>query len=261
MDAAELFERRLACLDLSLFAPIVSQSSPGDRASWLAVQRAVRRQPAGYSYLEIGSHLGGSIQQHLVDPACRRIFSIDKRPLTQPDDRGKTARYDGNSTERMLDNLRAIDAGALHKLVTFDADASAIDPSAIDDPPAFCFIDGEHTRAAVVADFAFCLRVAAPGAVIAFHDAYTFYPALRDVLAKLHRHGPAVTARKLDGSTFAIHLGDGGPLTEGFLARRSWQGERWLRVQGLRKRVRAAVPVALRPAIAQMLERLRPQPA
>src|SRR4051794_16482548 len=96
------FEGRLERLDLSLFEAIPSESYPGDRRSWLALQHAVRRAPAGYTYLEIGSHLGGSLQQHLVDPRCRRIFSIDKRPLVQPDDRGVVWHYDGNSTARML---------------------------------------------------------------------------------------------------------------------------------------------------------------
>ena len=40
--------------------------------SWLAVQRAMRRN--GYSYLEIGSYLGGSLQQHLSgDPLPPRV--------------------------------------------------------------------------------------------------------------------------------------------------------------------------------------------
>jgi len=117
---------RLESLDVSLFDSIPTESTEGDRKAWLAVQRSVRL-PSGYTYLEIGSHLGGSLQQHLLDPLCRNIFSIDRRPLCQPDDRGQVFYYEGNSTDRMLDNLRRISADQLSKLTCFDADASDID--------------------------------------------------------------------------------------------------------------------------------------
>src|SRR5687768_4646160 len=113
----DAFDARLAAADLTLFAAIPSQSSAADRRSWLAVQRAVRRSPGGYAYLEIGSHLGGSLQPHLLDPLCRRIYSIDKRPAVQADDRGGTYHYAGNSTDRMLANLRRVDPAGLDKLV------------------------------------------------------------------------------------------------------------------------------------------------
>ncbi len=82
---------RIESLDVSLFDAVPSQSTIGDRQAWLAVQRSLRQQ-SEYVYLEIGSHLGGSIQQHLVDPRCRKIVSIDRRPLSQPDDRGQALR-------------------------------------------------------------------------------------------------------------------------------------------------------------------------
>ena len=103
------FEQRIERLDCSLFDPIPTQSSKGDRMSWLALQGAVRRAAPSYTYLEIGSHLGGSIQQHWIDPRCSLIYSIDKRPLEQPDDRGAVFAYAGNSTARMLGNLHAPD--------------------------------------------------------------------------------------------------------------------------------------------------------
>src|SRR5262249_2545195 len=100
--------RRLEALDLSLFQAIPSQSSAEDRRAWLAVQRSVRRS-SGYTYLEIGSYQGGSIQQHLVDPLCRRIISIDKRPLIPiPDDRGQYVEYKVVSTAQMMDDLRKV---------------------------------------------------------------------------------------------------------------------------------------------------------
>ena len=78
------FAARLDTLDTSLFAHIRSQSTDDDKRTWLALQRAVRRLKGPYSYLEIGSYLGGSIQPYLVDPLCRRIYSIDRRPLERP---------------------------------------------------------------------------------------------------------------------------------------------------------------------------------
>src|SRR5262249_19322246 len=144
-----------------------------------------RRTGRGYTYLEIGSHLGGSLQQHLVDPLCRTIISIDKRPPSQPDDRGMRFAYEGNSTERMRDHLRAVAPDQLGKLVCFEADARDLDPCQIPERPQLCFIDGEHTRSAVRSDFAFCLRVCDPDGAIYFHDASIIFPALADVVSSL----------------------------------------------------------------------------
>ena len=116
-------ESRIEGMDVSLFDAIQSQSDNGDRRSWLALQRSVRAAKDGYTYLEIGSYLGGSIQQYLVDQKCHTIYSIDKRPLHPPDDRGGTVHYEDNSMERMLHNLESVDATQLHKLVCFDSDA------------------------------------------------------------------------------------------------------------------------------------------
>jgi hypothetical protein len=200
-----MIDERIDRLDLTLFDPIPSQSSAGDRRAWLAVIRAVRRR-GSYTYLEIGSHLGGSLQHVLVDPACRRIYSIDARPLVQPDERGGLFSYQDNSTERMLENLRAIDASAVAKVRTFDSDASAIDPAQVDDRPRVCLIDGEHTTAAVLRDFAWVRGVAHPDAVILFHDANVVWGALRRIVRDLRGRGAALM---LDGVTFAVGLGEG----------------------------------------------------
>ena len=64
----QVYEQRIERLDLSLFDSVPTQSTAGDRLSWLALQRAVRGATPGYTYLEIGSYNGGSIQQHLLDP-------------------------------------------------------------------------------------------------------------------------------------------------------------------------------------------------
>jgi hypothetical protein len=199
------FETRLASLDTSLFHAIGSQSTEGDRVSWLALQAAVRREKSPYTYLEIGSHLGGSIQQHLLDDRCGRIYSIDKRPDRVPDNRG-FVQY-GSSTEGMLEGLRSVSPGAVHKITCIDADASEVGLATIAVPPDFCFIDGMHTTRGVLSDFDFCRRVCAPSAVIGFHDADLIYPALVTILAKLRREGHPYEAMTLQGSTFALFLG------------------------------------------------------
>ena len=95
------FEEAIAHQDLALFEQIPSQSTDDDKVSLLAVQLATRELRPRYKYLEIGSHIGGSIQPHLLDDRCARIFSIDKRPLRQPDERGVDYLYPDNSTARM----------------------------------------------------------------------------------------------------------------------------------------------------------------
>jgi len=240
MQALDAFNCRLTALDLGLFFGISGQSDAGDRRAWLAVQRSIRR--AGYVYLETGSYLGGSIQQHLLDPLCTRIISIDSRRSLALDDRGETIQYPENSTENMLANLRRIDATSLGKLVTFDVDASEIDPLDIPAAPHFCFIDGEHTRAAVLSDFEFCLRVCDPDAAICFHDARIVDSALREILSILNHRKIPVSALRLGGDTFGIFLRNCPVVDDHFIRENSSDGMRFLRRMHLRKIVKAAFP-------------------
>jgi len=198
---------RVDRFDVSLFDAIESQTSLDDRMSLLALQSAVARGFSSYAYLEIGSHLGGSIQPLLLDARCRKIYSIDPRPASQPDNRGIVYEYPENSTRKMLDNLRALDGGDLLKIQCFDSDASQVDPRQIGDRPNFCFIDGEHTTAAAVSDFQFCRGICHPDGVIAFHDASIIVPALKRVLQQLRRQRVEFRAGKLPGEVFFIALG------------------------------------------------------
>lgn len=223
---------RLARLDLSLLSTIPTQSVDDDRRSWLAVQRSIRAD--GYHYLEIGSYLGGSVQQHLVDPQCLSIVSIDNRPFDPPDARNHPVEYDDNSTEGMLARLRVIDAGALAKITTFECDASKIDPAKLPAPPDFCFIDGEHTQEAVISDFNFCLKVCSPDAAICLHDARIIHPGIKSILSSLEIGNIKFSAGRLPGDTFGIflrncpvvqdpfirpHLGDASPFFRHMRAR------------------------------------------
>jgi hypothetical protein len=98
------FERSLRALDLGLFAHVRSQTGDQDRLSLLALHNACREIYGEFSYLEIGSHLGGSLQVLIADDRCASIVSIDSRPARQPDVRG-VFDYPGNTTERMLSRL------------------------------------------------------------------------------------------------------------------------------------------------------------
>src|SRR5215469_1027867 len=106
----------LATLDISLFSAIPSQTSYEEKRGLLAAQFAIRDLRTSYDYLEIGSHLGGSIQPHLLDPKCRCICSIDRRLGVQADNRGIPYKYPDNSTARMLDLLAAIDEKSVSKI-------------------------------------------------------------------------------------------------------------------------------------------------
>lgn len=198
---------RIEALDLSLFDRIPTQTTPEDRTSLLTIQRGLRR--AGpYVYLEIGSHLGGTIQPHYADSRCRRIYSIDKRPAAQPDERGATYAYDGNSTQTMRDNLRQAFPGvSADKLATFDADASEVEPDRIAEAPDFCFIDGEHTNAAVLSDFRFCLSVTKPDALIATHDSGVVAEGIQAIRQELAGRQIPFTGMKLGGSVYVFALG------------------------------------------------------
>jgi len=200
--------KRIDTLDISLFEAIPSQTSPGDRLSLLAVQRAIARKHKEYVYLEIGSHLGGSLQPHLADDRCKRIYSIDPRPSQQLDDRspGFVAYYEDNSSERMLKMLGSAGYGDLAKIECFDLDASKVDPSKIISNPLIAFIDGEHTKAAVISDFQFCAKVMSKDGVVLFHDFYIIYPALLEICNQLDKQDRTYLCLMLEDGVFAILL-------------------------------------------------------
>ncbi len=254
---SQSIEERITARDLSLFDAISSQSVKGDRIAWLKLQNGVRQHFGNYTYLEIGSHLGGSIQNHLIDSRCQRIISIDKRPPRQPDDRGQYYDYENNSTQRMLDNLRAISPAGIEKITCIDSDASQVDVQQLEDRPHLTFIDGEHTQRAVRSDFSFCLSASRPDGIIALHDDNVVWPAIQTLCDDLTRSGKNFRSIKLGGSTFAFFLGEAAdkiyPLliegeTDGsdFLSheRSKQRFENWVR-----KPARSLVPSGIRKSI------------
>ena len=202
------FEKAIADLDLDLFSKIDSQSTENDKQSFLAIQLAVRNLKPGYKYLEIGSYLGGSIQPHLLDDRCSKIYSIDKRPEKQPDARGFDYTYRNNSTERMLEMLRAVPSEQMDKLVTIDGDSRSIATSQIEDKIDLCFIDGEHTDEAVLSDFKFCLDVLDQNGGIAFHDAQITYNGIASCIEHLEKAGIEFHAYGLPSVVFVIEIED-----------------------------------------------------
>lgn len=161
-----------------------------------------------YNYLEIGSYLGGSIQPYLSDDRCSRIYSIDKRPLKQPDARGFDWTYMNNSTARMLENLRQIDSEKVKKIVTIDGDTQTIRPSEVKDKIQLCFIDGEHTDTAVVSDFKFCLEVLENDGAIVFHDAQITYNGIAECIKFLQERSVKFKAYVLPHIVFVVEIGD-----------------------------------------------------
>lgn len=168
---------RIARLDESLLTAVPSQTTAEDRSSLLALHAAAAATLGTFKYLEIGSHLGGSLQALVADPRCVAITSIDPRPAAQPDDRGEVFEYPDNSTDRMLGLLREIPDADLSKLVTVEATSSDLDPQSIDRPDV-CFVDGEHTARAVTEDAAFCREVLRGDGIIVFHDRSIVGPAI-----------------------------------------------------------------------------------
>jgi hypothetical protein len=199
---------RIAERDISLFGYIGSQTSDADRRSLLAVHDAMAKRAVGFSYLEIGSHLGGTLQVFIADPRCRRIVSIDPRPAAQPDDRGQVFAYEGNSTGRMLSLLAAVPEADMAKLETIELSTEDIAPGRLPRPD-LCLVDGEHTYGAALRDARFC-RAAMHGAgVVLFHDREVVEAAILDFLRETP--GP-VSAYPLRGSFFVVELGADPPL-------------------------------------------------
>jgi predicted O-methyltransferase YrrM len=202
------FEQLISDLDLKLFEKISSQSTDDDKKSFLAIQFAVRELHPNYNYLEIGSHIGGSIQPHLLDEKCAKIYSIDKRPQQQPDERGIDYVYQNNSTARMIEQLKKVAPDKLEKLSTIDGDTREIKTMEVADKIQLCFIDGEHTDTAVISDFKFCLDVLDENGVIVFHDAQITYNGIAECVKFLEGSGRKFRAYSLPHVVFVLEVGD-----------------------------------------------------
>ncbi len=205
---AELdFHRRIDALDTSLFE-IDAQLAQDDKRSLLALQSACRQAYGQYAYLEIGSHLGGSLQTHVRDPACISVTSIDPRPAHQPDERGISFDYVDNSTERMLENLRALPEADLEKVKTIENSSEELDPTLVSPAPQLAFVDGEHTDRATALDAQYCLAAMRGNGCIAFHDAQIVHRALKTLVEAWEAAGVLVSAAALPDHVFVVEVGE-----------------------------------------------------
>lgn len=194
-------------VDLAPFAKIAAQLSQGDKASFLTILDAHGALFGDFAYLEIGSHLGGSIAPVLLNSRCRKIYSLDKRPKSQPDDTGKKYDYPQNSTARMMENLRAVDSSASERVVCFDGDTATIPIPDFQIRPSICFVDGEHTDAVAFRDYQYCRKVIQDQGTMVFHDANTIYLTLQRIVADLAEQEVPFEAYSLADTMFLVSLG------------------------------------------------------
>lgn len=200
------FEQAISNLDIRIFEKINSQSTENDKQSLLACQLAARELAPVYNYLEIGSYLGGSIQPHLQDSKCAQIYSIDKRPLHQPDNRGVDYTYLNNSTARMIELLEKV--APTDKVKTIDGDTRHISTTQVTKKIQLCLIDGEHTDEAVFSDFKFCLQVLDKNGAIVFHDAPIIYNGITLCIDYLKKNDIKFRAYGLPDIVFVIEIGE-----------------------------------------------------
>lgn len=202
------FDRLIADLDDSIFK-IESESWLEDRRSFLAVQNTVRSRLGRYVYLECGSHIGGSLLPHILDPRCRLAYSVDKRPPLQPDERGIDYLYPDNSAQRMIANLALhATADSMSKLRTFDVDASALTSSQISEQPDLVMIDAEHTNSAVFSDFLNLYKLCHDSTVYVFHDANLIFSGLQNIETFMRYSGVAFDSYVLPKVVYVLALND-----------------------------------------------------
>lgn len=204
---------RIQALDVTLFDHAPALSTVEDQRSLLAVHEAVAEASGGdFSYLEIGSYLGGTLQPYVVDERCRSIVSIDPRPSVVADDRPEleASEYRENTTAHMLELLGAIPSADLTKVKTIEASTTDLAPGEFARPD-FCFIDGEHTRAAALRDARFCRAVLQQAGVIAFHDFHIVEPGIEQFIREV---GHPIRGYLLQQTVFVLELGAGPSLLE-----------------------------------------------
>jgi hypothetical protein len=160
------------------------------------------------------------------------VISIDPRPAGRTRDvRPGGWAYEQNTTEHMLDLLRELPDVDMDKLETFDAGTDTLHISDLPIKPDYCFIDGEHTRDAVLRDAWFCADALGGRGVIAFHDSYLIGSAIsafirpnrREISFALAFNTGATPAG--GGGVFALELGDRGLLNHPAIGRAL--GSRW----------------------------------
>lgn len=220
LHAVPDLSRQIDDLDVALFAHIESQTTDWDRRALLAVHSVTAHAKPGFCYLEIGSYLGGSLQVVMRDPRCGRVISVDPRPEAPPDKRLGTWRYEDNSTQRMIGNIRGLPEVDLGKLTSFSCTAKDLKISELPARPAWCFIDGEHTDQAAWRDAIVCAEAMEGSGILVFHDYELVQPAIcqfvREAWSEIS-YAAAFSRNHMypGGGIFALELGGEGLLPAG----------------------------------------------
>jgi len=205
--------------NLAIFK-IPSQTGDGDKKSLISLQNIVRRNARNYTYLEVGSFLGGTLLPHLADPECRLAYSIDKRAASQLDERGRTYDYVPGSTPEMVATLEQhLPLSSMLKLQTFDIEAAELTTNQIALGCDFIFIDAEHTNTAVFKDFLTVWQFAKESSVVALHDAQYIFDALSNIETLLAHQKVKHRTFVIPDSVFVILLGDFVDLAGNVLSR------------------------------------------
>lgn len=176
-----------------------------DQASLLALREIVQAQEPCI-YLEIGSELGGSLLPALLDPKCIEVHSVDLRPASTPDERGRSWEY-GVTTQQMYDSLASVATREqMAKLRTYDLDTARF-ASIYTVPANLVFLDAEHTVAAVFQDFLNLQRMLPEHCIFAGHDSNLVFNALTNIEAMLHTFGVSFHLAYLSDVVFAFAFG------------------------------------------------------
>ena len=259
-------DHRIEALDVDLFSFVPMQAIDSDARALLALHSAVAAAKTPFAYLEIGSFRGGSLQALVADPRCSCLMSIDPRTAETPDETRGEYTYHENTTALMLDHLSRVPGADIAKLATFETTTQAMSPAELPQRPDCCFVDGEHTDDAVLADARFCAEALGGTGVIAFHDWGIVRSGIkafirerrRDISFALAIDRPPV-ARGGFG-VFALELGDGGVLRHAALERAT--GARSYRLWAAANRPRSSsLPLVVAWDALTAIDSMRPKPS
>jgi hypothetical protein len=154
-----------------------------DQASLLALRMIVQgKDPC--IYLEIGSEYGWSLRPALLDPECIAVHSVDLRPVSTPDGRGRTWEYNSTTAAMVHELSQTATKEQMAKLSTYDMDTGRF--KAVAQIPAnLVFLDAEHTNTAVFQDFLNLYDMLPSDTIFAGHDSNLIFDALVNIEAML----------------------------------------------------------------------------
>jgi hypothetical protein len=258
-------EDRIDALDVELFSFVPMQALDSDARALLALQSAVAAAKSPFAYLEISSFRGGSLQALVADPRCSCLMSIDPRTAETPDETRGEYTYEENTTALMLEHLSRVPGADMAKLATFESTTAAMSPAALPQRPDCCFVDGEHTDAAVLTDARFCAEALGGAGVIAFHDWGIVRSGIKAFIRERRRDiSFALAIDRPPDSTggfgvFALELGEKGILRHAALERAT--GARSYALWEAANRPRgSALPLLLAWHALTAIDSMRPKP-